>query len=118
MSEAVAPDVHERLEVATVGSFQRGEVFGATGFGLRGEFHAGQIEGVIAHEHGDLERLRKIQPFHRHDDFAPAVRPFRHEFARDSAVQVERQMFAERRGGKGLLLGEGEFVEGDPLGQQ
>jgi hypothetical protein len=27
-------------------------------------------------------------------------------------------MFVERRGGKGLLLVEGEFDEGDPLGQQ
>ena len=44
--EAALPDVQERLEVATVGSFQRGEGFGAAGFGLRGEFHAGQIEAA------------------------------------------------------------------------
>jgi hypothetical protein len=65
-----------------------------------------------------LERLRRFQPSHRHGDVAPAARPFRHEFASDSAVQVEQQMFVERRGCKGLLLVEGEFDKGDPLGQQ
>jgi hypothetical protein len=34
------------MKKAAIGSFQRGEVFGAAGFGLRGEFYAGQIEAA------------------------------------------------------------------------
>ena len=55
VGEAVAPDVRERLEVATVGGFQRGEVGGATSFGLRGEFHAGQIEAAEKFEQEDAD---------------------------------------------------------------
>ena len=38
VGEAVSPEVHERLEAATVGGFQRSEVGGATGGGGEGLF--------------------------------------------------------------------------------
>lgn len=44
MSEAVAPDVHERIEVVAVGGFQRREVGGATGVRVGFENDAGKIE--------------------------------------------------------------------------
>lgn len=44
VGEAVAPEVRERLEVATVGGFQRGEVGGATGVGVGFENDAGEVE--------------------------------------------------------------------------
>ena len=44
VGETVAPDVHERLEVATVGGFQRGEVGGAAGVVVGFEKDAGEVE--------------------------------------------------------------------------
>ena len=65
MGEAVAPEIHERLEVATVGGVQRGEVGGASGVGVGFENDAGEVGPAeqFAEEEADgaaIEAERRI----------------------------------------------------------
>ena len=65
MGEAVAPEVHERLEVAPVGRFGRGEAGGATGGGVGFENDAVEVEPSeqFAEEEADgatIEAERRI----------------------------------------------------------
>ena len=63
VGEAVAPDVHKRLEVATVGGFQRGEVGGPAGVGVGFENDAGEVEpaGQFAEKDANAATIEAVR---------------------------------------------------------